>query len=212
MKYSKALDDLLGQKSKLKILRHLSNTKMEMSGRQIASEIGMSPWVCHQALKELSAQGAVLMRNVGNTHLFRINERNYLVAKVLMPLFEAEEGLLDAAISEIVQGLTDRITSIVLYGSISGREEKPSSDFDLLVLVPTSHDKKSAEDFFAAKNDYFISRFGNVLSPLILSAREFQERYGGGDPLTREIISTGRAIYGKSISEVISYASQEDQN
>jgi len=212
MKYSKALDDLLGQKSKLKILRHLSNTKMEMSGRQIASEIGMSPWVCHQALKELSAQGVVLMRNVGNTHLFRINERNYLVAEVLMPLFEAEEGLLDAAISEIVQGLEDRITSIVLYGSISRGEEEPTSDFDLLVVVPTSNDTKSAEDFFAIKNDYFISRFGNVLSPLILAAREFQERYRGGDQLIREIANTGRVVYGKSISEVITYAPQEDQN
>lgn len=212
MKYSKALDDLLAQKSKLKILRHLSNTNLEMSGRQIASDIGMSPWACHQALKELSAQGVVLMRNVGNTHLFRINERNYLVAEVLIPLFEAEKGLLDAAISEIVQGLEDRITSIVLYGSIARGEEKPSSDFDILVLVPTSNDKKSAEDSFAAKNDYFVSRFGNVLSPLILSARKFQERYRGGDPLIREIVNTGRAIYGESISEVISYAPQEDQN
>lgn len=212
MKYFKALDDLLGQKSKLKILRHLSNTRLEMSGRQIASDIGMSPWVCHQALKDLSAQGVVLMRNVGKTHLFRINERNYLAAEVLIPLFEREKGLLDAAISEIMHGLEDRITSIVLYGSISRREERPSSDFDLLVVVPTSDDKKSAEDFFATKNDYFISRFGNVLSPLILSVKEFHERYRGGDPLIHEIVSSGRAIYGKSMSEVIIYAPQEDQN
>ena len=134
------------------------------------------------------------------------------VAEVLIPLFEGEKGLLDAAISEIVHGLEDRIISIVLYGSISRGEEKPSSDFDLLVLVPTSNDRKSAEGFFATRNDYFISRFGDVLSPLILAAREFQERYRGGDPLIREIVNTGRAIYGKSISEVITYAPQEDQN
>jgi DNA-binding IclR family transcriptional regulator len=48
---------------KVKILRHLANTRLEMSGRQIASDIGMSPWACHRALQDLTDQGVLVMRN-----------------------------------------------------------------------------------------------------------------------------------------------------
>ncbi len=54
---------------------------------------------------------------------------------------------------------------------------------------------------FRLNNDYFISRFGNVLSPIILSMAEFRQRYRGGDGLLREIVDTGRVIHGKLISE-----------
>ena len=79
MKYSRPLDDLLGQKSKVKILRHLANTRLEMSGRQVAADIGMSPWACHRALQDLTDQGVLVMRNIGRAHLFRLNEESYVV-------------------------------------------------------------------------------------------------------------------------------------
>lgn len=97
MKYSRPLDDLLGQQSKVKILRHLANTRLEMSGRQIAADIGMSPWACHRALRDLSDQGALVMRNVGRTYLFRLNEESYVVEELLLPLFQKEKQLLEEA-------------------------------------------------------------------------------------------------------------------
>lgn len=212
MKYSNPLDDLLGQKSKVKMLRHLSNTGLEMSGRQIASDIKMSPWACHQALRDLTEQGVLLMRNVGRTYLFRLNERSYQVEELLLPLFQKEKDLLKAAIQEIVDGISDSIVSIVLYGSILRGEERPSSDFDLLILVPTRANKEPVQEIFDQKNDYFISRFGNVLSPLILSVAEFRERYHGNDALIREVVDAGRVVYGKLFSEVLVHEPQEDPN
>jgi predicted nucleotidyltransferase/biotin operon repressor len=209
MKYSRPLDDLLGQQSKVKILRHLANTHLEMSGRQIASDIGMSPWACHRALQDLTDQGALVMRNMGRTYLFRLNEESYVVEELLLPLFQKEKQLLEAAIREMVDGLSKSIVSIILYGSVSRGEERSSSDLDVLVLVSTDADQDQIQELFAEKNDYFISRFGNVLSPIILSIAEFRQRYGGGDGLLREIVDTGRVIHGKLISEVL-HEPQED--
>jgi len=203
MKYSRPLDDLLGQQSKVKILRHLANTRLEMSGRQIASDIGMSPWACHRALQDLTNQGVLVMRNMGRTYLFRLNEESYVVEELLLPLFEKEKHLLEAAIREMVDGLSESIVSIILYGSVSRGEERPSSDLDVLVLVSTDADQDQMQELFAEKNDYFMSRFGNVLSPIILSIAEFRQRYRRGNGLLREIVDTGRVIHGRLSAEVL---------
>ena len=55
----------------------------------------------------------------------------------------------------------------------------------------------------------FISRFGNVLSPVILSVAEFRQRYRADDGLVQEIVDTGHVVHGKLISEVL-HEPQED--
>jgi predicted nucleotidyltransferase len=210
MKYYQPLNDLLGQKSTVKILRRLSLTRLEMSGRRIAAELNLSPWTCHLALRELAEQGILIVRNVGRTHLFQLNEKNYIVEKLLLPLFAVEAELLPTAIREITVGLPGSIVSVILYGSISRHEERPSSDVDLLVLVAGENDRREVRAFFERENEFFIARHGNVLSPLILSVAEFDRRYRDGDELAREIVETGQMIYGQLISEVLAHESQEN--
>jgi predicted nucleotidyltransferase len=210
MKYHQPLDDLLGQRSRVKILRYLSRTRLEMSGRRIAADLGLSPWSCHLALRELTEQGVLVMRNVGRTYLFRLNERNYTVEKLLLPLFAQEAELLQAAIREIVAGLPQSIVSIILYGSVSRREERPFSDVDFLVLVASGDDRQQVQGLFERKNESFVARYGNVLSPMVLTVAEFRQRYREGDALVSEIMNTGQVIYGQLISEVMAHESQED--
>lgn len=210
MKYYQVLDDLLGQKSTVKVLRYLSHTRLEMSGRRIAEELGQSPWACHLALRQLTDQGILVMRNVGRSYLFRLNERNYVVEKLLLPLFTEESRLLQAAIEEIVAGLSESVVSIVLYGSASRRQERPFSDIDLMVLVSTEQDRKNVQALFEQRNESFIARFGNVLSPLVLPIAEFRRRYRKGDALVKEIVNDGRVIYGQLISEVMAHAPHKD--
>jgi predicted nucleotidyltransferase len=212
MKFYQVLDDLLSQKSRVKILRHLSHTRLEMSGRRIAEDLGLSPWACHLALRQLTDQGILVMHNVGNTHLFRLNERNYVVERLLLPLFAEESRLLEAAIEELMTGLTNRVASVVLYGSISRRQERAFSDVDLLVLVAREKDRKNIQTVFEQRNAAFIARFGNVLSPLVLPVAEFRRRYRKSDALVTEIVNTGRVIYGQLISEVMAHESHKDSH
>jgi len=203
MKFHHPLDDLLGQKSKVRILRHLARTRAEWNGRQIAADIGMSPWVCHQALKELCAQGVVQMRNVGNTHLYRLAEQHYLVAEVLLPLFQEEREALQRAIEELTAGLDGSISSVILYGSVARGEEEPFSDVDLLVVIPNEGNREAMRDCLVSRGEVFASQFGNMPSHLILGADEFREKYRRQDPLIGEIVSTGRVIYGQTLSELL---------
>lgn len=204
VRYHHLLDDVMGQKSKLRILRHLATTRLELNGRQIAADIGMSPWVCHQALKELDEQGVLVSRNVGKAHLYRLNEQNYLVAELILPFFQKEKGLLDAALSEITAGLESAVLSIVLYGSVLRGEESPSSDLDLLVIVPTAEDRKQVQDVLARKGSDFAARFGNLLAPALLTVAEFRARYRQQDPFITEVVTAGRVICGQNPAAILS--------
>jgi len=218
MKYSQPLDDLLGQKSKVRILRYLANSGLELNGRQIAYEIGMSPWVCHQALGELQDQGILVMRNVGNTHLYRINREHYLVRELLLPLFQKEQRLLDTVIAAITDGLPASVVSLILYGSVARSEEEPFSDIDILAVTATEEDVPLVEQFFLQKNEAIVPCFGNTLSALVMSSAELSSRLDAGEPLITEILQTGRVIYGARLAEflaeperVLTPASIEDQ-
>ncbi len=204
MKYHQPLDDLLGQRSKVSILRHLCRTRAELSGRQLAVDLNLSPWACHLALQELVDQGVLAMRAVGHAHLFRLNEGNYVVEQLLQPLFEREANLLEDAVRHIVADLPDSVVSVILYGSVARREERPYSDIDLLVLVAATREHEPVQDLFDRKNESHVGRFGSVLAPLILPVAEFRRRFRQGDALLREIARTGRPIFGASIAEVIS--------
>lgn len=56
MLFSNPLDKILGQVSKIKILRFLINSQAQLNGREIAKNVGLSHVKVHTALKDLSKQ------------------------------------------------------------------------------------------------------------------------------------------------------------
>ena len=53
------------------------------------------------------------------------------------------------------------------------------------------------------RNDYFLTHYGNTLSPYVVSKEEFIERNRKGDKLIKNIIKTGEVIFGNTIGEII---------
>ncbi|MFZ3063590.1 MAG: nucleotidyltransferase domain-containing protein [Actinomycetota bacterium] len=209
MKYTNPLDDILGQKSKVKILRYLSKDNTEASGRQIAADVKMSPTVCHRALNELVSQGIISTRRTGNIHLFRLNMDNYMVEKMLLPLFKKESGMMRMLAKEVSKEIREDVISIILFGSLARRAEEPYSDIDLLVVAQNAESKEKLKTFFSKRQDDFIRRFGNVLSPYIITRTDFKRRYQKNDPLIREAVKTGQLFFGKRVSEVLLGGSKE---
>ena len=202
MRYKDTLENLLAQKSKLKILRLLFKGAIERTGREIARSIRMDHKTCHRALRELAQQGVVIVTHTGGGDLYKLNTRNLLVRKILNPLFETEKNLLRTMAKLLVKRLGFPITSIILFGSTAKGLDRPTSDVDVLILIPQSKRKKEAEDRLNQIEFNFIAEFGNMLSPIVLPVSEFSRRYKKGDKLLREILRTGEVIAGKSIEEV----------
>lgn len=208
MKYKNFVDDILGQKTKVKILRYLVTHTEEQSGRRVAMEAGVNHWQCHKVLQELYKQGILTMKCAGNTYLFSLRRNQYIVKKAIIPLFSAESGLADNLIHDLKDVIIkisgkDYILSIVLFGSIPAGKGKTHSDIDFLVLVGDRADTQGIHEKISTKNDYFMDTYGNTLSPYVIRKSEFLKRYKNRDRLIENIIKQGNTIYGKTIGEII---------
>src|SRR3989338_58768 len=148
MKITKQLDNILNTEVKVRILRFFCRTGAEWNGRQVAKEIGVTPKTAHQALNTLNKEKVLLLRNMGKTHVYSLNEGNFLVSKLLKPLFLKEDNILDHIIKAIKRKTSSSkarkaIISIAIFGSVSKQEEHPSSDIDLAVIVKDAKTKAS---------------------------------------------------------------------
>ena len=208
MKITNPLDKILDNETKVKILRFLFKTKAEWNGRQIAKEIGSSPATTHKALQNLNREGVLLLRNVGKTHVYTLNEGNFTVTDMLKPLFSRENKILEYILSAIrrkiaASSIKRDIVSIALFGSVGSHKEHPASDIDIIVIVKNAKVKPLAELIFEDLGKKISKQFGNTLSPYINTELEFKSKYKKGLRVIKNILKSHRLIYGKPPEKII---------
>ena len=208
MKITKPLDNILNTTIKIRILRFLCRTAAEWNGRQIAREIGVTPKAAHKALNSLNKEKVLLLRNMGKTHVYSLNTDNYLVSKLLKPLFSKEDSILDYIINVIKRKLSASkaekgILSIAIFGSISARQEHPSSDIDIAVIVKNTRAKPIAERLLEEIDTKISREFGNVISPYINTKAEFKSKYKKGLPVVKNILKSHKLIYGERLDVLL---------
>jgi DNA-binding IclR family transcriptional regulator len=96
MRGRETLENLLAQRSKIKVLRFLlSQNSSPITGREMSRLTGLDHKTCHKALKEFHHLGVVHMTNHSHSNFYRLNPRSYLVNKVILPLFEIERVVIN---------------------------------------------------------------------------------------------------------------------
>lgn len=206
MIFNRPLDQVFGQQSKVKILRYLSLHNGQFTGREIAKATGLTHPTCHLVLSRLREQGIVLMRKSGNALLYSLNADHQITKNIIFPVFKKEAGLKQKMAQSLIKGLRFPVESVILFGSIVHKREKPVSDVDVLVVVPDKIDPEKAESKIISQGTKLIKEFGNQVSPLVINLKDFLKKLEAGDKLLTEILRQGQVIYGKSITDLISYA------
>jgi predicted nucleotidyltransferase len=208
MKITKPLDSILNTEVKTKILRFLCITGAEWNGSQIAKEIGVTPAASHSALNELARQGIIAMRNMGNTHVYTLNEENYIVSDLLKPLYIREDEALSKIIGIIKRNLTSsnlksKILSVSLFGSVNKGEDHSASDIDLAVIVSDAVTKSKVEKLFEKIDASVSKKFGNVISPYINTKSEFKAKSRKRLEVVKNIIKSHTLIYGERLEKIL---------
>ncbi|MBI5150864.1 MAG: nucleotidyltransferase domain-containing protein [Candidatus Omnitrophica bacterium] len=208
MRLNKPLDKILNNEVKVRALRILCQDPGEMSGRQMAKMAGVTPKTAHEILQDLLREGVLVMRAVGKTHLFRLNDERAIVREALKPLFLCEKRLSErlfdiirAAIKKSV--LKDDILSVALFGSVHAKTERADSDVDLLVIVKTSELKKSIEMFFFDIDQRLSSQWGNLISPYVNSIAEFRTNAKKKAGAVPHILKSYQLIYGDRLEKLL---------
>jgi len=202
MIFREPLNTILGQLSRVKILRFMVKARVESNGREIAKATGLSHVKCHTALQGLALQGFVRMRSSGRSLLYSLEEQNAFVRSVLVPLFENERGIFELLKGYILKGFSaPKPVSIILFGSVARGDALPGSDIDALIVFPDGKNMKIAEKEARKLETDITVAFGNRLSPILMKAGGVARRLKKGSGLIAEVAGEGKLIYGKALSE-----------
>lgn len=211
MLLDRPLDDILGQYSKISILRFLVKSQAQLNGREIAKNVGLSHVQAHTALKDLTKQGVVNMRSVGNSLVYWLNEDHFLVKEIIRPVFEREQGVFKHVVRIILKEVKPpRPLSIILFGSFAKGSASADSDIDIVIVYPSPKKKSLMAKELSEAEKKVTSLFGNRLASVPLRIDEFQKKLKAKDKFINEIMRTGRVIYGKNISELTNLNGKRD--
>lgn len=204
MLIGRLLDDVLGTKARIRVLRVLSRDQ-EITGRELARRAGISAAAAHAAARGLSSLGLVRVSAKGTGHLYSLNGSHYLLRKAGLGLLLCEEGLYPRRIaSELTKGIRSSwIESVALFGSIVRGEARAASDLDVLVLSRDSSKVPGIKEILLERHPAILDRFGVRPSPYVIGAAAFAAGYRKGDPLIRNIVKEGVVISGKPLSEAL---------
>lgn len=206
MRLHNPLEKILNNEIKVKLLRFLCRTGVEWSGRRIAHELRISPAAAHKALSGLQKEGILKLRVIGKSHLYSLEQNNLIIKNLLKPLFKKEETLpvtLANITKRLPLSIRKRVISLAIFGSISRKKERPSSDIDLFVVVKDKKDKELLDKALEKINLKMMKQYGNMLSPYILSKQEFRSRFKRGQSLLKNVILNHQLILGKPLTSIL---------
>jgi predicted nucleotidyltransferase len=197
------LDTIWGEALAMRILRYLCRASGAHTGRAIGQAVQLSHSAVHRALQPLTVREIVEAEPQGRAILYRLNEEHWLVQTGLRPLFDAELSFFPRLGEAIQRAAEVPLRSVILFGSVARGDARPDSDIDLLCLTMTPATRETAETHLLSAAPALRRQFGRRISCLVWSAAEFTRRSKSDDPLVRDILNTGDAIAGATLSQLI---------
>ncbi|MDH4257982.1 MAG: nucleotidyltransferase domain-containing protein [Candidatus Aminicenantes bacterium] len=176
MRFHDLAEELLSSRAKITILKVLLRFPgKKYSGREIARLSGVSPSRASEILDLFWKNGLAHRLKIGNTYEWSLNQESVLSKKV-SDFIDLDEKIYQDLKSRIYKALDKEknVIRVILYGSVTKGTEKHNSDIDLFILVKNEKDKEAIVEAINTLNFNLIPFYGNVISALIYSQREWK--------------------------------------
>src|SRR3990170_6380919 len=174
MKFHNILDEMLGNKTKVRLLRaFFTYPEKGFTESELQRIAGIPQASVHRNVKSLLANGLLDRERIGKANLYSLNKEHILYA-LIKNIFENERNLL----SELKKSLKDSIESLpgielaVLFGSVVKGTERADSDIDLFIVCEA--DKSRVEAEMKDPIRVIRNKFGNMISPMIKNNTEMK--------------------------------------
>lgn len=207
MRFHQPLNQVFDHEVKVRVLRFLCRRGGQWNGRRLAAELQINPTTMHKALRELRDATVLDFQKVGNNFVYSLADDHYLVQEILRPAFRQEaQGL--AHVAKLLRqalgpALHTSVVTAVLYGSVARRQERPTSDLDVLFLVRSPQAKRRVQRVLNQRWETLTRRFGNSLAPYVNTVREAQQKSRRGVALFREILKAHQVLWGRPLEEIL---------
>lgn len=201
MRLHNYLEQVIGNKIAISVLRALVRYKGKIyTVRGLAEDARASHPEVSKTLNELEKFGIVQIQPVGRAYQVSLNEKSYVLSKIIKPILKAEEKTLDEVISILKSHLsTKKIISAVIFGSVAKRAERDDSDIDVLVI---SNDFDHSISAISDAAREISQRFQSKVSHIIFSESQLRSKKKD-NALVQSILDDHILICGKELVSVL---------
>lgn len=203
MIFHNSFNEIFSLRSNILVLRVLQDSSIGKTGREIARLAGISPKTCLIALTLLENLAIVNRQRGGRDHLFSLNREHLLVSEGILSILSLERDFLKRLNKFISDKLIKNSESIILFGSVSRKEETIQSDLDLCIVYSPEDEKIKLEETINKISKEVHNKFGANIAPFYITKSEFKKRALYKKPPVNEIIKEGIVIRGQSIKALI---------
>ena len=175
MKFRNILDEILGNKTKVKLLRaFFTYPEKEFTESELERIAGIPQASVHRNVKSLSYNGLLDRKRIGKANLFSLN-KEHILWSILNSSFKTERNVLNELkrmITDAINGLPE-VELVVLFGSITKGMERVDSDVDIFIIC--KGEKSKLEDKLKDLVKVSQNKFGNPVSLLIKHNKELKD-------------------------------------
>ena len=199
---SSSLEQVLGTRSKVAVLRTLFHCKLGYSGAAISRQTGAALFAVQKTLVSLEGIGLVDVERGAVENRYRLNIRHYLVEHGLRALFEGERYMPRALARELGRLLEGKVIAAGLFGSFARGAARAGSDIDLFVVVKTLRDKEGVSRILADVQADMTRRYGWPVQAVIFERRRLIQGLAKGQTLLDEAAGDWQHVAGMTAREL----------
>ncbi len=192
MKFHNVLDEVLSNKTKVKLLRaFFTYPEKEFTESELQRIVKIPQASTHRNIKSLLENGLLDRKRIGKANLYSLN-KEHILYPILKSGFEGERNILEELkklIAVAIKHLPE-VELAILFGSIVKSTERTDSDVDLFIICKS--DKSQLEEKLKDMISVIQNKFGNPVSLMIKHHEELK------DLKTRSIykeIKSGEVIF-----------------
>jgi predicted nucleotidyltransferase len=205
------IEDILGTRSRVAVLRVLVNVEVPLSVRQIARQAGISHVSALEALDALSSFGIAGWSIAGRSRIHWLDRRNLITRDVVLPVFEAEGKSNETLLAALRSFVPENVYSAVLFGSYARGDMRPGSDIDVLLVGVDQAAADAAVESMDAANSAMMATFGAPVSAMGYTLERVRALRGAGSFID-DVFRDGVVLRGAQLWEwEMSDGSSENQ-
>lgn len=200
----KPLNDLIGNTTRIDILRTFFQYPGEFTGRHIAKLCHLPQATVQKQLDVLKAHHLLTFKQVGPSRVFSINIEHILYF-ALLDLFERENKMLEEIEARIRTSIDTNVSlrknvmHASMFGSIATGQSTQESDLDLFLVIREKQQSKDLADWVVNTSSQITTASGISVHPLIVYEKELPTLR---QSLKDNIKLQARHIYGIETEEL----------
>ena len=200
MRLHNYLETVLGSKVKIKILRELFKyAPKSFTIRELAESIkDVTHTGVRKALGDLQGANLVIIEHHGQSNLLRLNKESKLYDALWTLFLDVEARTSYLLTQDLKKSIPNSVISCAVFGSVARGTEKPDSDVDVLFITD---DKEAVQKFVEEKLRFFIAKYGNVITPYVMSKFEFVKKKN--TLFVKGVLEKYRLIKGEDLWKLI---------